>query len=312
MRNNNVKNLTYGASISAIYIVLILIARAFGQLYVDSPLTVILPIPIALYTYKYGFKFGLMVSFVTSLATLFVDPTIALVLVSTATFSGAFFGYLDKKLKSTVFKGIILFVVFVLVDLLVSYVAFKVLGYDLIKDTKNMAKSTVETLNSVIVNYKFNEVLFTNLLVGLIPLVIVLSDAIRTVFTMFFFDLLSLRLKLKTYAVGFQKLYLKFNPIHTLLFLILFFLNNYLFRSLLTRSSIFLMVVFNLTLFIAIIYSFLIIIQANNFLLFELKIKSKSSRMLFVLLSVIVFPLIIIIGLLLNITEFKKRNISKI
>jgi len=312
MRNNNVKNLTYGASISAIYIVLIIIARAFGQLYVDSPLTVILPIPIALYTYKYGFKFGLIVSFVTSLSTLFVDPTMGLVLVSTATFSGAFFGYLERKLKSTLFKGLLLFVVFVLVDLLVTYVAFKILGYDLIKDTKEMAKSTIVFLNSVLYNYQVNEVLFTNLLVGLIPLVVVLSDAIRTVFTMFFFDLLSLRLKFKTYAVGFEKLYLKLNPIHSILFLIVFFINNYLFSTLLTKSSVFLMVVFNLTLFIAIIYSFLIIIQTNNFLVFKLKIGTKSSRMLFVLLSVFVFPLIIIIGLIINITEFKKNNISKI
>ena len=75
MKKTEIRALTYGAMIAAIYVVLLLIFQSILQ--PDSIVIYLLPVPIAVYTYKYGIKYGVLVSIVTTFASfLFLNPKI--------------------------------------------------------------------------------------------------------------------------------------------------------------------------------------------------------------------------------------------
>lgn len=295
MKKTEIRALTYGAMIAAIYVVLLLIFQSILQ--PDSIVIYLLPVPIAVYTYKYGIKYGVLVSIVTTFASfLFLNPIIVLILVLANTLVGSVYGYLDKFNSRRIINLALLFIVFLTIDVVTTFGLAKLFNYDFIEDTKSLVR-----LMQGIIPIKISEDRLYDMVVKFIPAVFIISDLLRVFFTSIIYEIIVYNLKYRMPRINGKLLCLRRNYkvglAYILSLVILFFSVLVLFKF----DNIVVTIILNLEYVFIILFSLLIIMQTIMFL--SRKYNSSKSFIISLLISlgsIILFPISLVFGVVLN------------
>lgn len=295
MKKTEIRALTYGAMIAAIYAVLLLIFQSILQ--PDSIVIYLLPVPIAVYTYKYGIKYGVLVSIVTTLASfLFLNPIIVLILVLANTLVGSIYGYLDKVNSRRIINLALLFIVFLTIDVVTTFGLAKLFNYDFIEDTKSLVR-----LMQGIIPMKISEDRLYDMVVKFIPAVFIISDLLRVFFTSIIYEIIVYNLKYRMPRINGKLLYLRRNYkvglAYILSLVILVFSVLVFFRF----DNVVVTIILNFEYVFIILFSLLIIMQTIMYL--SRKYNSSKSFIISLLISlgsIILFPISLLFGVVLN------------
>ncbi len=145
----SVRALTEGAMVSAIYGFILLLDRVLAN-NIATTVPFLLPIPLAVYGYKHGFKKSLIVfASMLVLSFLFANPLIYIILLS-ALISGLVVGYgFHRPFKDTRLLIFLVFIVSIIENILVYFVFSALLGVDLYQETIEMVK-IVESMTGIV------------------------------------------------------------------------------------------------------------------------------------------------------------------
>lgn len=298
MNRNNiiVKKLTEGAIFVAFYGLLAILSR-YLITGTDSMIYYFIPLPLAIYTARSPFKMSITVLLASIvICFLFGNPLYVLMLFIPNLVTGFLFGILEIKSSNKIINYVVIFIVMFLSDIL-SIVAYEIImkisyWQDII--------DFVSKIFSAYIDYdtvaKLTKVLSI--------VVLALDSIVKETLTFILFIIIVTRLKLiKDYK---PKLNVKliYSPSITVIY-VLDYLACGLFTTLYLKSnSMFATIGFLMTMILLCVLSFYLIYQ---FLMF-VRIKIKSDKMIVTVLltlgGVLLFPISILIGLILNLIRW--------
>lgn len=299
MQKKSVKILTYGAMISAIYVVLFFIVHQF--LSADSFIVILAPILLALYTFYYKEKNGAIVLVATSLACfLFMNPLMVLFLVFPNLLIGLVYGILERRQKSIILIGVIIFVVSLVVDLCTTFLLGDLFGINFIEEMKEFAQFLQNNISAIEGNN------FVRFCVSLIPSIFILYSLIRSVLTILIYEMISQRLNMN---IRFQKItfLLPYSWFHVCGYLFVFGLWILGLSFMFVSNAFGIVIMVNFALIALICYSLLILNQVISYWTAKYLDKMNFKTIILVFLAFILFPLTIIYGLGLNIFVKKRK-----
>ena len=302
MKNKSVIALTEGAMFGAIYGVILLLVR-FVFSATDSIIYYFIPIPLSIYVYRRGFNNGLLLTFVIALLSfLIVGPYHALLLMLPNIIIGLIFGLIPDK--SPIFKVLLLFVLCLLADYLSVYAFRLITGVPYI-DSMQSEMSFIKNLFPQITNE-----LFARLLLMTLPIVLIIDSLMKAIIIIFMLKILK---KFHNRDVITFKKNIYYSPYLVIVFILfvglLFPVIYYGMRT----DSIFWQIMICTNVSIVFILSIYLIYQAvfATSLYFGFKGK-KSLALCLAFIFLIIFPLGIILGLILNVLQpFFYKNVSK-
>ena len=193
MKTNQIRKITDASVIVGIYGVIILISRFLGG-QLEYNLSFLMPLPIALYSYKYNVKHSL-IPFVSSLIISFLfsaNPISALVFIFPYLLIGIILGgILVKKDIKNVYGILIITVISAIVEVLTSLVFYKALGFEnIFIDLQNIVLDLEKFLGQN--NWDF--ALIQALLEGLIPSIIIVISLLSSITSYLMFIILCTRI----------------------------------------------------------------------------------------------------------------------
>lgn len=280
MKKINVRLLTEGAIISAMICLMFLIAN----LSPDSIFYFIIPIPLAIYSFRYGKMAGFMsLSSTLFVCFLFGNPYYIMIYLLPNLFLGLIIGLLERTNLKQVINYIIVFVLSLAIDILSTKLLKYLVGIDLFSDIE-LIKSYSDELYAI--------------MKGFIPSIFVLSAIIKTIFVEFFLHIILHRLGLmEKKSISFY--YGKEISFAAIMVLLLFF-GSFVFN--IYAQSMFSIILVNVFLIILLLIGIYLIMQANIYLSY--KIKNRNYIFLSSIAVFILFPISFIFAIYLN---FKYR-----
>ena len=289
MRNEQIKALTYGAVLGAIYALLVLLMRAEGG--VSCFFNYLIPIPIAIYTNKYKTKNGLIALFTyTLLSFLIIDVYKSLFFCIPNLILGFLIPTLSKKLNPKLSYGLLFLCCFILE--FASYVGYaKLKGLDILAE--------MEIFINMMVKYADVSVEKAKKMIYLTyPATYAMIAIVKILFVIIFYRLLSKRLKLSD---DYNKpINLTFNKWIGISGIIGFIISTIAVYLILIYDSLIFSILFVLIFTIYIVLMFYNFYQGILFVSMFFKLKNTLIRLLFTLLSMILFPITIIVGIVSN------------
>lgn len=168
---NNTRKLTEGAMMAAIIGILLFLNRQSGSLF-DFILYWITPIPLAVYTVKYGFKEGLLPYVVIVLLSLMMGMYTALYYCVFGGFVGLVYGYLVNKDVENHVLLLMTCSASIISTFISLFLLSSLFGYSLVDD---MALMT-QTMNEI--NAMFSDVSALQINMDLIPMIVIMSNVI--------------------------------------------------------------------------------------------------------------------------------------
>lgn len=190
MNNKKIRELTDGSIIVAIYLALFLASRLLGGL-IEQFLYFIIPIPLIVYGYKYNLKKSLIVSIATTLVSfILISPFTALLYVIPCLVIGLISPILIKKQLNYIIEILILGTLFLMVSLLTSVFFGYIYNYDIIEDTKILAEQILSLIEMIPGEY------IEAILISLIPSTIIITSFLEGIILSLVSRILLTRLKM--------------------------------------------------------------------------------------------------------------------
>lgn len=289
MRNEQIKALTYGAVLGAIYALLVLLMRAEGG--VSGFFNYLIPIPLAIYTNKYKTKNGLIALFTYSLLSFLIIDVYKVVLFCIPNLIlGFLIPTLIKKLNPKLAYVSLFLCCFVLE--FATYIGYaKLRGIDILVE--------MELFINMMVKYGGVSLNKAKQMVYLIyPSTYVMISIVKILFVIVFYRVLSKRLHLTDDCT--KPLSLTFNKyigIVGILFTVLSGISTYL---VLQYDNLAVSILFSITFTLYVVMIIYLFYQGVLFISTLLKIKNTIIRVLFSLLTIFLFPITIIAGIISN------------
>ena len=134
---NETKRIVEGALFAAIYAVFFLVSRYFGGA-LENFCFFMLPLPLIIYTLKYGIKKALIPFIVIAILAVLINPISGLLYVLTGNVLGLVYGELLRKKTSLKLRLSILIITSMIVNFLAMVVFANLLGYSLMEDLSSV------------------------------------------------------------------------------------------------------------------------------------------------------------------------------
>lgn len=306
MNKFNVRSITDGAIIVSIYAIFLLISRFIGGLLEDY-LYFLLPIPVAIYGYKYSFKHAIScVISIIALSFIFISPYSALFFVLPGVCGGAVLSSVLKKEKSFFFEVMIGFSISLVTSLLTMVIFGYLFNYDIVNDTILLGEELIKTLLNL--GLKFDGEVVLNILLSLIPSLLIVVSIVEGLCVILLTKILLRRLKLSSAKIASNVISVENVPsfLGIIYFVLLIFSTVFLFLLINKQFEInvFIGIIFNLT----IIYSFVVIYQGLFVVLKYSKLYNKIWLYFLAVISIFVCPFIMLfIGLFQNIFHISRK-----
>ncbi len=317
MKNSSyrIRQITDAAVVVAIYSILLLISRLTGSL-LESDLFFIMPLPIAIYAYKYDLKTTLIPFASTSIIAFFLcsNPLNSLVYVLPGLITGSLHG--GFLVKTKINKGLNIIILTILTsisEVLSAIVLSNMLGVENIFDSITyMINALNDILNKMNIS-DFNTNLLQSLLQGLIPSIILIISLMDAVVFYLCFMLFVQRTKLNKDNFNFTE---KFNfkgPSYWLgISYIIIAITSIVSISFYVKIQGFLYVLATIIINLYIILSFVFLYYGYKFLILLARIYNKKWLIIVAILSVfLLLPFVVILGVIDNIGRFSYKLTQK-
>lgn len=277
----NTKSLTYGAVLGAMSIVFALIANYLNS--PDSLFYFLVSVPVVYYTYKFKFSDScVLISSITIICLLVTNPITCFLLTLPCLLIGLLLGLSFRRSKVFIFLAIILSFSF---DLVVTYNFAVFFGVDFILSIEEMMMLLTGSTFAV------------DLAVSLIPSFLLFYAIIKVMFIYVISSFVIKRFDNDGIISVSNSSFYRFNRLNASVYILIYLILIYLIRYLLTSDSVVLIATINVLFVLFLIDSFYILCQTNIYIVNRHKIK---KRFILALLSVFIFPFLIIYGLFLN------------
>lgn len=304
---DRVRIITDGAIITAIYALLLVASRFIGGLLEDW-LYFLLPIPIAVYGYKYHIKDSLIVAVSTILISfLLINPMTTLFFVVPTMGLGIFYPVIIKADKNTIIETVFASGMALICNVL-SMVFFGYLfDYDIINDTMVF----VDGLLKIIANLGLNDMVITfirSFFISLIPAAIILTSLMEGIIVEIITCLILSRLKLKEKAMFKQMLSIETIPSFVgIIYIIVFVLSIGALLVLFLDNKV-LFVIASIVINVSIVYSFFMLYQGLYLVSKYTRIKGLKGIYFLAIISIFLCPfLLIFIGVFQNLSHYSLK-----
>ena len=192
---NKVRTITDGAVVVAIYAIFLFASRMIGGL-IEEWLYFLLPIPLSVFGYKYGIRESLIVMISTlALSFLLINPLTALFYVLPTLGLGMFYPPVMKKNPGLNIEVLFASVISLSVSLLTMVFFARLFDYDIVEDTVSLVDSFADFIEGIGIS-GFSRIFFRALMVSLIPSVLIVNAILEGIFIVLLTHLLLMRLKL--------------------------------------------------------------------------------------------------------------------
>lgn len=306
MKHQEIKLITDGAIIVAIYAVFLLCSRFFSG-FLEEFLYFIIPLPLTIYGYKYHFKNSIIVSIATSLLSFIViNPLSTIFYVIPTLVIGIIYPELLKRNSKTLVEFIFLIASFLIISLLTMVFFGYLFNYDIIEDTKVLAEQIINLFT--LLGIKEERLVFIrSLVISLIPCIILLTSIMESVLLMIISKIMLYKMNLKNSISLKIRFSMSFMPqIIGYIYIIFFILMSFAFTQIPLENNLY--ILYSIIANIGIVFSFLMIYQGLFFLLEYSKIKHNKVYYILGIICVFIFPILVIfIGLLQNIFHLTLR-----
>ena len=201
--STRVRQITDASIICAIYCAFFLLSRLSGSL-LEYDLFFVLPIPIALYAYKYGFKISIIPLFATTILSVFIctTPFSSFVYILPSLLIGSIFGgiLIQTKMKA-VFIILIITGIALVSEILSSIVLSSMLNIENIFKEIEWIVNGIAELAPKLNLFGFDVPFFQAILEGLIPAILILISLIDAVLIYLLFNLIIMKTKMFRFYV---------------------------------------------------------------------------------------------------------------
>ncbi|HET6785301.1 MAG TPA: DUF2232 domain-containing protein [Erysipelotrichaceae bacterium] len=185
-----VRNITEGSMMLAIIGLFLFLNLQFAGM-LQTYFIIFIPIPILIYTIRYGLKSGLIVSFGAVFLSIMMGNVITLFYIGGGLLVGIAYGYGVNSNKSNDWILIVSTLINAISLFIETYVLAAFIGYDLIKDTELLIESLKGIDGLVLPDNFMNQVL------AITPIVLILMGFLQALITHMFAVTLLKRLNIK-------------------------------------------------------------------------------------------------------------------
>lgn len=158
---NNVKYLTEAALITAIISVVVLLSFYLGGI-LESLFCVIIPVPLVVYTHKYGFKLGLIPAVAILIISLIINPLSSLCFVLPAEILGIIYGSFLAEKKYGI-RLVACMVTSFIVSILSMFIFAEMLDYNIIDEVKIIVDYIVKVFHLNISEENYTLVIYNGI-----------------------------------------------------------------------------------------------------------------------------------------------------
>ncbi len=316
MRNSSfkIRQITDASVIVALYAIFLLISRLTGSL-LECDFFFIMPLPIALYAYKYDLKTTLIPFVSTAIIAIFLctNPFNALVYVLPGLIIGSLHGGLFSKIKINRWLNIfILTLLSSITEVLSAVVLSSVLGVENIFDSITYIVNLINDALTKMNISSFNLTLLKSVMQGLIPSIILIISLMDAVVFYLCFILFIQRTKIKKDDFDFKEKF-SFNsqsPLFGIIYVLIVAL-SIVSVSFYVKSEGFLYVLYTIIINVFVILTFVFAYFGYKFIIMIARIYNKKWLIIIAMVGVIVlFPLVSLIGVIDNIGQISVRLIG--
>lgn len=297
-KQTSIRMLTEGALYTAAYGLLAILTR-YLITGTDSFIYYLYPIPLAIYTARNKFKYGLLVYLASIfISFLFANITFVLLLIIPNLIIGLLFGLLEINSKNKIVNYIVIFAVCLAADFLSVY------AYELITQTSYWEQD-IELVTKIINSFIVIDANTIKQIISITSIVVLILDSvIKMILIYMLFNIIVIRLKLISDYKPSYKVFLTYNPFVTLVYVLLlvavFFLTNAA-----LSGNIIIKIILILVMSLLSILSFYLLYQFTMYLRLK-NLRMKTGIMVILtILSLILFPISIIYALVLNLISWK-------
>ncbi len=289
------QDLTIGAMFGAIYGVLLLLVRYLFPS-TDSMIYYVLPLPLALYTYWKGSRNGFLLFLVSiALGFLICDPYRALMLLAPNFLIGFIFGLL--KNKSQILSIISVFLSSLIANFLSVYAFELISGVPYVEYMFTDMEFVFEIAPSITAD------MISKLMLIILPIVLIVDALVKAIFLYLLFMIVAKRLKLE-----FAPLELKLSFSYWVVIVYLFSLVAtmlYLANGMIDSKDMNeLLGIFILSIYFILTF-YMLYLGIIGLKLYSIEVGKKLT--VFMIVSIIIFPIGIILGLIFSIYYHKKQ-----
>lgn len=296
--NKTIKAVTEGGIFTAIYALLAIVSR-YLLTGTDSLIYYFTPLPMAIYVVRNKTTYSIAVLAASiALSFLFANPIITLMIIMPNIIVGFVLGCLEKFNKIKILNYLIICILCFTVNL-ISIAAYELInGIDYWEDIVKILNNFFDSNNSNI------PPLIKSIVDIATTATILIDSIIKTVMLYLVISIIIMRLKLiPDYSIKI-KLPLKFNfkiSLGYIFFFMLFFVITYLYG--LYQSTI-LEIILSVLLTIIFIYSIYLTYQTICVIQFRFKNIKKGLFIIIIILSILLLPFSVILGLILNFINY--------
>lgn len=296
MNNKEIKNMTKGAVIAALYIVIIAIFRLTNE---TDFTFLIFPLPLLIYYKVTDFKWCLITQGVVLILSFFIVGNIYsyIGVVLTNVIASLIFVFFINKSKNQILNFIVIYITYIFLEFFVLfYTNYFVFGIDF----SAYVEQTITEFTNI---FSFLDVdILRKVIYITIPVTLIIYALLKIVINYLLYYLVGIRLSLVSKdEVKLKMVYSKVIPlVYVILLLITLALaNTFIVNFNLTNS-----IIYGSIISIVFIFSLYLMIQGLLYVKFLFLNISIGKLMLIALLLILLFPISIVLGLISN---FKMR-----
>lgn len=296
MNNKEIKNMTRGAAVAAFYIILIALFRLTSD---TDFVFLIFPLPLLIYYRVSNFKWCLLTAAVVLVISFFVVGNVysyvGVVLVNVL--ASLIFVYAINKINNKLINFIIIYATYIFLEFFVLFFTnYFVFGIDI----NTYIEQTIVEFSTI---FSFlDETILRRCVYIALPVSLIIYALLKILINILLYYLVGIRLNVvKKEEFKFKILYSKLIPCIYMILIVLTFISNYFF---ITNFNLFNSITYGFIISILFILSMYLIIQGSLFLKYIFLDLKQSILTIFALLSIIIFPIGIILGIISN---FKMR-----
>lgn len=300
---NKVRTITDGAVVVAIYAIFLFASRMIGGL-IEEWLYFLLPIPLSVFGYKYGIRESLIVMISTlALSFLLINPLTAVFYVFPTLGLGMFYPPIMKRNLGLTVEVIFASAISLLVSLLTMVFFARLFDYDIVEDTVALVDGFADFIENLGIS-GVSRLFFRALMVSLIPSVLIVNALLEGIFIVLLTHLLLMRLKLGgtfkiSYLLSVEQMPRIVGGIYLLIFGATCVAIRYIAHA---EGAVFILL--SILINIGIVFSLLMIYQGMYLIGKWSKFHGKRWVYFLALLSIFVFPLIVLFfGVFQNISH---------
>lgn len=295
MKKIKVNEITEGAMYIALYGILALLTRYIFVSF-DSIIYYFYPIPIALYTIRQKWGISLACALGSILVSfIFCNPLYAVGLIGPNILAGYVFGLFEKNSKLKVVNYLITYALLLASDFLSIYLFTDGTYF---QETLDILTSIANAISSI------DQSILTKIATICETLVLVIDSLVKEIILILLFIILVSRLKL---VEGYNKkvaIKLVYSPVISLIYVVLLFVQTISTYKMVYSSEIIYEILFTIVFVIMFILSLYVIYQTLIMVRIETKKLGFTGYVIISLILLILFPITIFIGIILNLFKY--------